>query len=173
MAIMEFNGVSPKIADTAFVADSADLIGEVEVGEEASVWFGAVLRADLAPIIVGNRSNVQDGCLVHNIRQVPVIIEDDVTVGHGAILHSCTIQKDSLIGMGAVVLDHVVIGEGSVVAAGCVVAPGTVVPPHSLVMGVPGKVVKQVSEELQQSNRFQREEYCKEGAKYRQMQQKK
>ncbi len=75
--------------------------------------------------------------------------------------------------MGAVVLDHVVIGEGSVVAAGCVVAPGTVVPPHSLVMGVPGKVVKQVSEELQQSNRFQREEYCKEGAKYRQMQQKK
>ncbi len=93
MAIMEFNGVSPKIADTAFVADSADLIGEVEVGEEASVWFGAVLRADLAPIIVGNRSNVQDGCLVHNIRQVPVIIEDDVTVGHGAILHSCTIQR--------------------------------------------------------------------------------
>lgn len=137
----------PRIADSAFVAETAVIIGDVEVAEGASVWYGAVLRGDIGRIYVGVRSNVQDNCVVHNGPGEDVYIGEDVTVGHGAILHGCRIGDRCLIGMGAVVLSKAEIGEGCIVGAGAVVKEGDKIPPGSLVVGVPAKVVKQLTEE--------------------------
>jgi carbonic anhydrase/acetyltransferase-like protein (isoleucine patch superfamily) len=142
--ILPFNGKVPHVATGAFLAPSAVLIGDVQVGEEASVWFGAVLRADHPEhgIRVGPRSNVQDNCVVHVGDWQPTLIGADVTVGHGAKFESCTIEDRCVIGINAVILQEARIGEGSLVAANCVVMEGTQVPPGSLVAGVPGKVRK-------------------------------
>jgi carbonic anhydrase/acetyltransferase-like protein (isoleucine patch superfamily) len=129
---------TPAIHPTAYVAPSADVIGDVRLGEHASVWYGCVLRGDIAPIHVGRETNIQDLTVVHV----------DPGIGHRAIIHGCEIQDDSLIGMGAIVLSHAVIGSGSVVAAGALVTEGIIVPPNSLVVGLPGKVVREVDEEL-------------------------
>jgi carbonic anhydrase/acetyltransferase-like protein (isoleucine patch superfamily) len=142
--ILPFNGKVPQVAPRAFLAPSAVLIGDVQVGDEASVWFGAVLRADHTEhgIRVGPRSNVQDNCVVHVGDWQPTLIGADVTVGHGAKFESCTIEDRCVIGINAVILQEARIGEGSLVAANCVVMEGTQVPPGSLVAGVPGKVRK-------------------------------
>lgn len=145
--ILPWKGVFPKLAEGAWVAPNATVIGDVELGEGASVWFGCVLRGDVGSIRIGARTNVQDLSLVHMTGGVTnVVVGDDVTVGHGVILHGVTIGNGSLIGMGSTLLDGVVVGEGSVVAAGALLAPRTVVPPRSLVRGSPAKVVREVTE---------------------------
>ncbi len=123
-------------------------MGDVTLGAESSVWYGAVLRADMAPIVIGSQSNLQDGTVVHVDEQVPCEIGARVGVGHRVILHGCTVADDCLIGMGSVLLNQVRIGSGSVVAAGAVLPEGMQVPPGSLVMGVPARVVRPVDERL-------------------------
>ena len=139
---------TPVIHPTAWVAPSADVIGEVRLDEHASVWYGCVLRGDIAPIHVGRDTNIQDLTVVHVDPDRPTLIGERVGIGHRAIIHGCEIQDDCLIGMGAIVLSHAVIGSGSVVAAGALVPEGTIVPPGSLVVGLPGKVVREVDEDL-------------------------
>jgi carbonic anhydrase/acetyltransferase-like protein (isoleucine patch superfamily) len=138
----------PSIHPTAFIASTAAVMGDVTLGEEASVWYGAVLRGDMAAIVVGARSNIQDGSVVHVDEGIPCHVGQQVGVGHRVILHGCTVGDNCLIAMGSVLLNGVEIGAGSVVAAGAVVPEGMRVPPGSLVMGVPGRIVRQVDEAL-------------------------
>jgi len=138
--ILPFNGSEPRIAATAYVAESADLIGDVTLGEHSSVWFRCVLRADVHYIRIGARSNIQDGAVLHGMKDLyPVVLGDEVTVGHNVTLHGCVIESRCLIGMGSVVLNNARIGEGSIIAAGSLVTEGTVVPPCSLFMGSPAQ----------------------------------
>ncbi len=147
--IIPFGGRSPRIHPSAFVAPTAVLIGDVEVGPESSIWFGTVLRGDSPthPIRVGARASVQDNCVLHVSEQGPTIVGDDVTVGHGAIFESCEIRRGALIGMNAVLLHHCVIGEEALVAAGSVVPEGMTVPARSLVAGAPATVRKELAGE--------------------------
>lgn len=138
----------PSIDPSAFVATSADVIGDVTIGAESSVWYGCVLRGDIAAIRVGARTNIQDLTLVHVDRDTPTVIGDSVGVGHRAIIHGCALDDGCLIGMGAIVLSHARVGRGSVIAAGALITEGMVVPPDSLVVGVPGRVVRPVDEDL-------------------------
>jgi carbonic anhydrase/acetyltransferase-like protein (isoleucine patch superfamily) len=147
MPVLMHHGVRPRIAPSAFVAGGAWLIGDVELGEDAGIWFNAVLRGDLNAIRVGARSNVQDGCVVHVTRELPAMVGDDVTVGHKAMLHGCTVGNACLIGMNAVVLDNAHLGPFSMVAAGAVVKENFVVPEGTLVAGVPARVVRELTEE--------------------------
>jgi carbonic anhydrase/acetyltransferase-like protein (isoleucine patch superfamily) len=132
------------IDPSAFVAPSASVLGDVTLGADSSVWYQAVLRADLAPITVGAESNIQDGAIVHVDSGLPCIVGRRVGVGHRVILHGCVVEDECLIGMGSVLLNGVRVGTGSVVAAGAVIPEGMVVPPGSLVMGVPGRIVRRV-----------------------------
>ncbi|QTX33714.1 gamma carbonic anhydrase family protein [Aminithiophilus ramosus] len=142
-----FEGRLPSVAEGAFVAPSAVLVGDVVIEKGASVWFHAVLRGDLQAVRVGARSNVQDGAVLHVTKALPVVIGEDVTVGHCAVLHGCRIGRGSLIGMSATVLDGAEIGEESIVAAGSVVSPGKKIPSRSMVMGVPGRVVRELTKD--------------------------
>jgi len=136
-----FRGVSPRIHPTAFIDDSAQVIGDVDIGEESGVWMAAVLRGDVNAIRVGRRTNIQDGTVVHVMSGThATTIGDNVTIGHGAIVHGCTIENQCLIGMGAILLNGVHIGTCSIVAAGTLLVENMKVPPKSLVMGSPGKV---------------------------------
>ena len=137
----------PDVSKAAFVAESADLIGDVVLHKDSSVWFNVVLRADIARIEVGEGSNIQDGCVCHGDYDKPVIIGKGVTVGHNATLHACKIGDGSLIGMGAIVLDGAEVGEYSLVGAGAVVTPGTKIPPQSMVLGSPATIKKVLSDE--------------------------
>lgn len=150
--IMAYRGVMPRIAEDAFVAPTATIVGDVHIGAESGVWFGVILRGDVNRIRIGRRTNLQDGTIVHVTSGThPTTLGDGVTVGHGAKLHGCTIADGCLIGIGAIVLDGAVIGEASMVAAGSLVVPGTVVPPRSLVVGSPARVKRALTEtELQQ-----------------------
>jgi len=158
---------APRIHPIAFVAPGAKLIGDVTLEAEASVWYNAVLRGDLAPILLGAQSNIQDNCVVHVDEGVPCRVGPRVGVGHAAILHGCAIEADCLIGMGAIVLNRVRIGRGSVIGAGAVVPEGMQVPPGSLVLGVPGRVVRQVDADL--TRRIERtwRNYIKLAARHR------
>ena len=145
--VMAHHGVEPLIHPTAFVAGGAWVIGDVHVGEDAGIWFNAVLRGDINAIRVGARSNIQDGCVVHVTRKLPAIIGDDVSVGHKAMLHGCVVGNACLIGMNAVVLDNARVGPFAIVAAGAVVKENFVVPEGTLVAGVPARVVRALSED--------------------------
>lgn len=145
--IAEFEGITPTIDEKTFIADGAKVIGAVTMAEFSSLWFNTVVRGDVNRIEIGRYTNIQDNSVVHVAESHPAIIGDYVTVGHNAIIHGCTIEDHCLIGMGAVVLNGAVIGKGSIIAAGAVVREKQVVPPHSLVVGVPGKVVKTVPDE--------------------------
>jgi carbonic anhydrase/acetyltransferase-like protein (isoleucine patch superfamily) len=139
--LRQFRGVSPRIHPTAFIDDSAQVIGDVEIGEESGVWMCAVVRGDVNAIRIGRRSNIQDGTVVHAMTGThQTTIGDNVTIGHGAIIHGCTIEHQCLIGMGAILLNGAHVGTGSVVAAGTLIVENMKVPPKSLVMGSPGKV---------------------------------
>lgn len=143
------------------------VLGDVTLGAKASVWYGCVLRGDMAPIVVGECSNVQDGTIVHVDEGKPARIGARVGIGHRAIIHGCTIEDDCLIGMGSVLLNDVVVGTGSVIAAGAVVREGMVIPPGSLVMGVPGKVVRPVDAALAARIRGTWEHYVAEAVRHR------
>jgi carbonic anhydrase/acetyltransferase-like protein (isoleucine patch superfamily) len=140
-------GRLPRVHPTAYIDDSAQVIGDVEIGEESSVWMCVVIRGDVHRIRIGRRSNVQDGSVVHVMKDThPTTIGDDVTIGHGVLVHGCTIEDRCLIGMGAILLNGVHIGSGSIVAAGTLLPEGTTVPPRSLVMGSPGKVRRELDD---------------------------
>ena len=140
--------MTSRIHPSAFIAPGAAVMGDVTLGQDASVWYGAVLRGDMAPIVIGAETNVQDGTIVHVDEGLPCTIGRRVGVGHRAILHGCTVEDECLIGMGAVLLNGVRIGTGSVVAAGAVIPEDMQVPPRSLVMGVPGRIVRTVDATL-------------------------
>ena len=146
MIIRAYKGKSPKIASTAFIADGVVIIGDVEIGEFASIWYNCVLRADVGYIRIGTRSNVQDGSCLHMTSDLShAVIGDEVTVGHNAIVHGATVHDGALIGMGSILLDNAVIGSESLIAAGTVVPPRMVVPPYSMVRGQPGRVLRELS----------------------------
>jgi len=140
--LYEIGGQRPSIAEDAWVAPSADLIGDVHLGALASVWFGAVIRADNTPILIGARTNIQEGAMCHSDPGAPLTIGEDVTVGHHAILHGCTIGNATLIGMGATILNRAVIGENCLVGAGALVTEGKVFPAGSLIVGSPARAVR-------------------------------
>ena len=140
--------MTAEIHPTAFIAPGAAIMGDVTLGEDASVWYGAVLRADMAPILIGAETCLQDGTIVHVDEGIPCVIGRRVGVGHRVILHACVVEDECLIGMGSILLNRVRIGTGSVVAAGAVIPEGMQVPPKSLVMGVPGRIVRQVDAAL-------------------------
>jgi len=145
--IRPFRGVHPQIHPTAFIEESAQIIGDVHIGEQSSVWFNAVLRGDVFFIRIGNRTNIQDGTVIHVSNGTDeTILEDEVTIGHNVTLHGCHIERGCLIGIGAIVMDGVRVGERSLVAAGSLLTPGTIVPPRSLVMGSPAKVKRPLDE---------------------------
>ena len=137
---------APRIAQDAYIADDATVVANVEIGPEASVWHQAVLRGDVAPIVLGARSNVQDGAVVHTADDLPAIIGRLVTVGHKAIVHACTVEDEVLVGMGSIILDGAHIGTRSIIGANATVKQDMEVPPGSLVLGTPGKIVRTLSE---------------------------
>lgn len=140
--IVSYKGKTPSVDPTAFVAPNATLIGDVTIGPDASIWFGAVLRGDNEPIVVGRGSNIQDNATLHSDPSHPLTVGEDVTIGHNAVVHGCTVGNGALVGMGAIVLDDAVLGEWSVVGAGAVVTGRTQVPAYSLMLGTPAKAVK-------------------------------
>lgn len=138
---------NPHIHDNAFVADSADVLGDVTIGEGSSIWYGSVVRGDIENIKIGKYTNIQDNATVHTETNIPTELGDYTVVGHNAIIHGCTVGNNCLIGMGAIVLNKAVIGDNSIIAAGSLITEGKIIPPNSLVMGTPGKVIRQVTEE--------------------------
>jgi carbonic anhydrase/acetyltransferase-like protein (isoleucine patch superfamily) len=142
MALYSYKNFKPQLHPTVFIAPTAQIIGNVHIGQKSSVWFQTVIRGDLDKIIVGERTNIQDLCMLHADIHVPLKIGNGVTIGHRCIIHGCTIEDDCLIGMGAIIMNNAVIKKGSVVAAGSVVLERTIIPSYSLVTGSPGKVKK-------------------------------
>lgn len=141
-------GVSPKCATGVYVDPSAQVIGDVEIGRDSSIWMNAIVRGDVFPIRIGERTNVQDGCLLHVTRDRNALaIGDLVTFGHGAIVHGCTIASRVLVGIGAIVLDRAEVGEDTIIGAGALVPEGMVIPPRSLVLGMPAKVRRDLTDE--------------------------
>ncbi|MGE5190393.1 MAG: gamma carbonic anhydrase family protein [Gemmatimonadota bacterium] len=164
---MPYGGISPRLPASVYVAGGAVVIGDVEIGEDSSVWFNTVVRGDIREIRIGRATNIQDNCTVHVTSRDPVVIGDEVTVGHGVTVHGCSIGDLCLIGIGSIVLDGAVIGRGSVIGAGAVVAPRTIVPPGSLVLGVPGKVVKTLGPAAADENRAVAHHYVEYARSYR------
>lgn len=145
--ILPFQGVEPDIDPTAWVAPNASVIGKVRIGAGASVWFSAVLRGDIDEIVLGDRSNLQDGAVIHTEAGSPTVVGTDVSIGHSAVVHGCEVGDGCLVGMNATVLNGAVIGAQSLVAAGAVVLEGAVMPPRSLIAGIPGKVRRELTDE--------------------------
>lgn len=157
----------PSIDPTAFVAPTAAVMGDVTIGPDSSVWYGAVVRGDMAPIRIGARTNLQDGTIVHVDEDVPCTIGSRVGVGHRVILHGCTVEDECLIGMGSILLNRVVVGTGSVIGAGSVLPEGMRVPPGSLVLGVPGRVVRRVDATLAARIAHTWQHYVTQAARHR------
>ncbi|MCC8089042.1 MAG: gamma carbonic anhydrase family protein [Rikenellaceae bacterium] len=146
--IRELNGISPKVGEGTFLAETAVLVGDVTIGRDSSIWYNAVLRGDVNPIIIGDRVNIQDGSVLHTLYKKSIVeIGNDVSVGHNVNVHGAKIEDNCLIGMGATLLDDVVVGTGSIVAANSLVLAGTRIEPNTLYAGVPAKKVKDLSEE--------------------------
>jgi len=146
--IKPFNNIHPKIHETAYVADDAIVIGDVEIGEDASIWFGSIVRGDVNYIRVGARTNIQDGTIIHvSSKTHSTVLEEEITVGHRVTLHGCYVERGCLIGIGAILLDGVRIGRNSLVGAGSLLTPGTQIPAGSLVLGSPAKVKRILSED--------------------------
>jgi carbonic anhydrase/acetyltransferase-like protein (isoleucine patch superfamily) len=152
---------------SAFIAPTAAVMGDVTVGQDASIWYQTVLRGDMAPIVIGSHSNIQDGTIVHVDTGVPCTVGQRVAVGHRVILHGCTVGDDCLIAMGSVLLNGVTIGSGSVVAAGAVVPEGMQVPPKSLIMGVPARIIRPVDAALAERVKATWTHYVKEARAHR------
>ncbi|MFG0215846.1 gamma carbonic anhydrase family protein [Brevibacillus porteri] len=169
MLLLSFENIKPKIHPTVFLAKGSVVSGDVEIGEDSSIWYNTVIRGDIAPTVIGKRVSVQDNSTLHQSPNNPLILEDEVTVGHNAVLHSCVVRRGALIGMGAIVLDRAEIGEEAMVAAGALVPPGMKVPPRSLVVGNPAKVKRELYEaDLKEFVRI-RQSYVDKGKMYRQL----
>ncbi len=161
--LIQYEGITPNVHSSVFVAPGAMIIGDVTIGEESTVWFNTVLRGDLEPIRIGCRTNIQDGTVIHMDKEIPCLIGDDVTVGHGAILHSCTIGNAALIGMGAILLTGCVIGESAIVAAGTLVREGQEIPAGTVAMGVPAIVRREATEAELERVRKGKDDYVLRG----------
>lgn len=138
---------SPKIHEEAFIAETADVLGDVTIGEGTSIWYGAVVRGDMNTIVIGKYSNVQDNSSLHVDSNEPLKIGDYTTIGHNAVVHGCTIGNNCLIGMGAIILNNAIIGDNCIIGAGALITEGAVIPPNSLVLGAPGKVKRELTED--------------------------
>jgi carbonic anhydrase/acetyltransferase-like protein (isoleucine patch superfamily) len=169
MPLYELDGLSPTLPEdgSAWIAPSAEVIGDARLGECASIWFGAVVRSDNSPIRIGARSNVQDGAMLHSDPESPLTIGADVTIGHHAILHGCTIGDRVLVGMGATILNDAVIGDDCLVGAGALVTEGKTFPPGSLIVGSPAVVKRQLSPEAIASLRVSAEHYVANAARFK------
>ncbi|GHH99172.1 gamma carbonic anhydrase family protein [Neobacillus kokaensis] len=167
--MIPYKGKSPSMHDSVFVAPGAYLIGDVQIGKESTVWFNAVLRADEGPIIIGERCSIQDNSTLHLYEGFPVIIEDDVTIGHNVILHGCKVGKGSIIGMGSTILDNVEVGQECIIGANTLLAGSIKIPPRSLVLGSPGKVVRELTEKDLQMLQMSSESYVQKGKEYREI----
>lgn len=156
----------PEFGDGVLVAPGAAIVGAVKLGKDASVWFNAVLRGDLAPVVVGDRSNIQDGSVMHVADNTPCVVGAEVVVGHRVMLHACRVEDACLVGMQATLLDDCVIGEGSIVGAGALVTQRTVIPPHSLVLGAPAKVVRSLPASAGEDHRAMAAKYVRTKENY-------
>lgn len=167
MMIYPYKGKYPIISKTAYIADYVTITGDVEIGDESNIWFNTVIRGDVAPTIIGKRVSVQDNSVLHQSPNNPLIIQDDVTIGHQVILHSCIIKEKALIGMGSIILDKAEIGEGAFIGAGSLVPQGMKIPPGALAFGRPAKVIRQLKpEDIADMERIRRE-YVEKGHYYR------
>jgi carbonic anhydrase/acetyltransferase-like protein (isoleucine patch superfamily) len=167
MAIYALDGAAPKIADSAWVADSAQVMGDVELAEDASIWFGVVIRGDTETIRIGRGSNIQDLSVLHADHGMPLTVGEDVTVGHQVMLHGCTVGDGSLIGIGAVVLNGAKIGKGCLVGAGSLVTEGKEFPDGSMILGSPAKVVRQLTPEQLEGMRQSAKHYVDNAQRFR------
>ncbi|VGO17835.1 Galactoside O-acetyltransferase [Pontiella desulfatans] len=165
--IYQFEDREPVLPEEYYVADNASVIGDVVLGEQSSIWFGAVLRGDIEPIIVGARSNIQDNSVAHTGKGAPTVLGDDVTVGHKVTLHGCTVGNNCLIGMGAILLDGCEIGDNCIIGAGSIVAQGRKIPAGSLAVGSPARVIRKLSEEAIADIRHYAERYVDKMKRYR------
>lgn len=168
MALYELDGLAPQVAPTAWVAENAQVMGEVRIGEGASVWFGATVRGDTDAITIGDGSNVQDGCVLHADDGMPLVVGRHVTVGHKVMLHGCTIGDESLIGIGAIVLNGVTIGKNCLVGAGSLVTEGKSFPDGSMILGSPAKAVRQLTPEQIEGLRRSALHYMQNAERFRQ-----
>lgn len=168
MALYELDGVAPQMAETSWVADSAQVMGNVHLAEGSSVWFGAVLRGDTETITIGKESNVQDGSVMHADHGYPLVVGERVTIGHQVMLHGCTIGDETLIGIGATVLNGAKIGKHCLVGARSLVTEGKEFPDGSMIMGSPAKVVRQLTPEQIEGLRRSAAHYVENAARYRQ-----
>lgn len=165
--LIPYGNKLPQIHTSVYVAEGAKIIGDVKIDEESSVWFNSVLRGDMAPIIIGKRCNIQDGTVGHVNTQQPLILADEVSVGHAAIIHGCTIGKGTLIGMGAIILNGAEIGEYALIGAGSVVTENTIIPPYTLSFGTPAKVVRELTEDDLKRMSVTVNNYVGKGKEYR------
>ncbi len=150
--IKNVQGISPQFGENCYLAENATIVGKVKMGKDCSVWFNAVVRGDVNDITIGDATNIQDGAVIHaTYQKAATFIGNNVSIGHNAIVHGCTIHDNVLIGMGAIVMDNAIIGEGSVIGAGAVVTQGTIVEPNSIYAGMPAKKIKEVSPEMRAS----------------------
>lgn len=155
------------IHESAFIADGAIVRGNVSVGEESSIWFHATVRAERSCITIGNRSNIQDNAVVHVDEGFPVHIGNNVTVGHGAVIHGCTLNDNTLVGMGAIILNGAKVGANCVIGAGALITQNMIIPDNSLVIGAPAKVMRQLTDEEVRGNLGNAQEYVKESREYK------
>lgn len=162
-----YKGIAPKVAKNVYIAPGAQIIGNTEIDEGSSIWPNAIVRGDMDKIIIGRRTNIQDNSTLHSDTGYPLVIGDDVTIGHNAILHGCTIENNALIGMGAIVLDGAKVGEQALIGAGALVPPGKEIPPQSLVVGSPCKVIRKLSEDELESLKNSATTYAKKAEIYR------
>jgi carbonic anhydrase/acetyltransferase-like protein (isoleucine patch superfamily) len=168
--IYPFKGKTPSIDDSVFIADYVTITGDVTIGQESTIWFNTVIRGDVAPTIIGNRVNVQDLCCLHQSPNNPLILEDEVTIGHQVTLHSCIVRKGALVGMGSIILDGAEIGEGAFIGAGSLVTPGKKIPPNSLAMGSPARVVRELTDADREDVQRIIREYAEKGQYYKSLQ---
>lgn len=166
--LIEFKGMAPDVSKATYVAPNATISGNVILGTESSVWFGAVIRGEVAPIRIGNRSNIQDNVMLHSDYDCPVMIGEGVSIGHNAIVHGATIEDNVIVGMGSTVLNGAVVGADSIIAAGALVKEGAVIPERSLVVGVPGKVVRIYTEEETERQKKNAQMYVEDAHAYAQ-----
>ena len=164
--IHQFDGQIPNIHKNTFIASSADVIGNVSIGEYSSIWFGAVLRGDMNSMSIGSYTNVQDNCTIHNDNDFPASIGDYVTIGHNAVVHGCKISNYTLIGMGSTILNGAEIGEYTIIGAGSLVTQGKKIPTGVLCMGVPAKVIRELTQDEKQSLKESAQHYVKLSMKY-------
>ncbi len=165
--LYDYKGIMPSVNKGAFIAEGVRIIGDVSIEQDCSIWYNAVLRGDLASIRIGQRSNIQDGSIAHvNVNQ-PLLVGEEVSVGHGAIIHGCTIGRGALIGMGAIILNGAVIGEYALIGAGSIVTENKVIPPYTLSLGSPARVVRELNAEDLNRMKLTAESYVLRGREYR------